>query len=360
MLVIIVVTAATLLAAFVATYQKQLQSEEAFTHDQNLESLHILGLNTTVGSGNYSGFGFTLASKYVNPSVVLNITINGQPLKFFNWSDTTGTDKGKFRGGPLNLSAFEEVYISLDLDPATPEFSFFVPNGAPQPNEYLIFNVYTLLQNDFTQVFLPPTPLPVVSEINPSGNNPLTLLDGSTSFQPGSNASIVSWAWTITRGDLVSRAANISTPTGGDVSGPITGNGSANFTVPQGFAYGPGNSVAFVAGEPTTSVGTCSLSDVVMTPSAERETGTTLTVNYTYHAVAGGGGCSSAVQTDITAGGVILNPMPLPLNASGEEFEISPALPALGSAQIPYLVTLTVTNSVGLQGTAAVSYTPLP
>jgi flagellin-like protein len=350
MLVIIVVTAATLLAAFVASYQKQLQAEQAFTHDQNLESLRILGLNTTVRNGSYTTFGFTLASKYVNPSSVLNITINSQPLKFFNWSDVAEGTKGHFRGGALNLSPFEEVYIALDLNPASSNFSFFGIGSVPLPNHYLVFNVYTLLQNDFTQIYLPPTPLAVVSDIDLSAGNPITLLDGSTSFQSGGNSSIVDWAWTVTGGSFISTVTAITTPVGGDLVGSVSGAGNATFRVPAGFVFTSAESLAFASGQPTTSSPTCSLAAVTFAPTAEVVRGTNLTVNFTYTAVAGGAGCSSGPSTQLTSTGVVLT-----LSADGEEVELSPSL-IPGSN--PYVVTLTITDSIGLQATVSVLYSP--
>ena len=355
MLVAIVVAAATLIAAFVASYQKQLQTEETFSHDQSLESIRVLGLTTSVTGGAYSTFGFTLASKYVNPSVILGISINNVPLKSFRWHDVSSSANGWFvLGQNLNLSPFEEVAVSLDLDPANTTFSFLNNNSVPQPNHYLKFDVYTALQNDFTQVYLPPTSLAVVSEINPSGNNPITLLDGSMSFQPGGNASIVDWTWTINGGNLSSVSGSISTPAGGDVGSPVAGNGTASFSVPTWFAYGTGDSVAFAAGEPTTSAGAgCALSGVTLTPTAESVAGSTLTVQYTYSATASGSGCGANVTTQVTPHGVNLNV--LPLSAAGEDYEISPALIPIATS---YLVTLAVTNSVGLQGTVSVEYTP--
>jgi len=199
MLVIIVVSAATLLAAFVATYQKQLQTEETFTHDQNLESIHVLALNTSVVNGNYSAFGFTLGSEYVNPSIITGIWINDQPLKFFNWKDLSSGSTGFFRvGGNLNVSSFEQVSIWLNLNTSSSNFSFFNNNNVPTPNLYVKIDVFTYLENDFTRVFLPPTALALASEVFPSPSNPIVLLDGSTSFQPGTNATIVQWSWLCT------------------------------------------------------------------------------------------------------------------------------------------------------------------
>ena len=199
MLVIIVVSAATLLAAFVATYQKQLQTEETFTHNQNLESIHVLALNTSVTNGSYTTFGFTLGSEYVNPSIVTDIWINDQPLRFFNWTDLSNGTNGFFRvGGNLNISSFEQVYVALNLDPSAHTFSFFSNGSVPTPNRYVKIDVFTYLQNDFTRVFLPPTALALASEVFPSPSNPIVLLDGSTSFQPGTNATIVEWSWLCT------------------------------------------------------------------------------------------------------------------------------------------------------------------
>jgi flagellin-like protein len=199
MLVVIVVTAATLLAAFVATYQQQLQTEQAFTHAQSLESLHVLGLTTAVANGDYRSFGFTLASKYVDPSLVMGVSLDNQPIKAFNWTDLDTGATGSFvLGEQLNLGPFEQAAITLDLNSSSSNFSFLAPNEVPLPNEFLKFDVFTQLQNDFSQVYLPPTALAVASEINPSGSSPIILFDGTMSFQSGGNATIVQWNWTAT------------------------------------------------------------------------------------------------------------------------------------------------------------------
>jgi len=137
----------------------------------------------------------------VNPSIVLDILINNQPLVHFNWTDLSTAATGSFRiGGNLNITSFHEVYVALNINDSTyaqknSTFSFFNPSEVPKPNQYLKFDIDTLLQNDFTRVFLPPTALAVASEINPSGTSPIILFDGSTSFQSGGNSSIVQWEW---------------------------------------------------------------------------------------------------------------------------------------------------------------------
>lgn len=202
MLVVIVVTAATLLAAFVASYQKQLQTEESFSHDQSLESIHILALTTKLNpeGTNFTEFGFTLASEYINPSVILGISINNNPLKNFSWENLDNySSKGyTLAGQNLDLSPFEELSVSTDLSWSSPAFSFFDNASIPVPDHYLKFDIYTVLQNDFSRVFLPPVPLEVVSEVNPSGGpNPDVQLDGSESFQPEGNATLLQWNWTV-------------------------------------------------------------------------------------------------------------------------------------------------------------------
>jgi flagellin-like protein len=201
MLVVIVVTAATLLAAFVATYQKQLQTEQAFTHDQNLESLKILGLETSLNRAGtaYRNINFTLASEYINPSIILGISINNFPLVSIWWEDlTTHVWSQNPLGSNLSLGPQQEIFVSTNT--SSSNNSFLV--APPPPSQYLKFDVDTVLQNDFSRVFLPPTAFGVVSEINPSGSNPITLLDGSQSFQPGGNASLVEWNWTVSGGGL--------------------------------------------------------------------------------------------------------------------------------------------------------------
>jgi flagellin-like protein len=196
MLVVIVVTAATLLAAFVATYQQQLQTEQAFTHDQSLESLKVLGLTTALDASRtaFENINFTLASEYINPSTVLGISINNVPLKSFWWENLANhTWQETTLGASLSLASEQEILVSTSTSSGNDSFL----GAPPVPNVYLKVDVYTLLQNDFSRVFLPPVALSVVSNLTLSPSNWATLLDGSQSFQPGGNASIVEWNWSV-------------------------------------------------------------------------------------------------------------------------------------------------------------------
>jgi flagellin-like protein len=200
LLVLIVVAAATALAAFVAGYQKQLQQKQSFTHDQSLESLHILGLSVLLNANRtqFTNFSFTLASEYVNPSIILGISINNYPLVSFSWKNLSSNAWfTNVLPEQLTLAPLQEIFVSTNLNNG-----FLSPSAIPLPNQYIKFDIYTELQNDFTRIFLPPVALGVVSETNPSAGGNMTLLDGSTSFQPGGNASIVQWNWLVSGGGL--------------------------------------------------------------------------------------------------------------------------------------------------------------
>jgi flagellin-like protein len=378
MLVLIVVSAATLLAAFIATYQKQVQTEQAYQHDQSLESIHVLSLGTilnSTGTG-FANLSFTLASASVDSSVITGITLNNEPLLHFNWTNPDNGSSGNISlPHDLSLPAFQELIITTDLNDNLHNAKNYSFVTRPTPNEYLKFDIYTAYQNDFSRVFLPPVPLAVVSEINPSGNNPITLLDGSTSFQPGSNVSIVDWGWTVSEGGVLSSGTSLGTFMQGGVAvangalsnGVVDGAGAtATFTVPSTFAWGPTDSVVFTLGSGNNLTvsgggGGCTLSGSAISAGASPSlSGTTLTVTFSFTTTISGCATPSSATLALAAAGVALTPDPfLPLSATGEEYEVSPALPAIGDPSIPYAVTLVVTNSDGLVGTSTVQYVPI-
>ena len=378
MLVVIVVAAATLLAAFVASYQKQLQTEETFNHDKSLESIEILALSTSVSGGAFTKFNFTIASEYVNPSGVLDFYINGNPLLDFAWDNVSTNTFGTYNaqsppnGNPLSVLPFQQVIIQTCLVVTCPTHGggsiadSFLPGEEPAPNHYLKFDIFTHLDNDFTQSYLPPTPLPVVTELNPSGNNPITLLDGSASLQPGGNASIVNWAWTVSGLGLESLTTSLAAATFSEGGSPAT-NGAlgpgvvsgigatATFAIPPGFTYGLANFTIGTNSNLTISgTGTCTPLSKTWLVSGQTESlaGTVLTVTFPFSATIPAG-CSAATL-GLSPTGVDLN---VSGNAVGEEYEVSPALGVLDSPA-SYAVTLTVTNSDGLAGTSNLSYEP--
>ena len=203
MLVLIVVSAAVAFSFFVASYQAQLQSEETLTHNQELESLKVLGVAPgKVTGGIYDTLNITLVSEYINPSYVNEIQVNDQPLKAFN-ATFLNLSTGHFQtqslvgGQYMDLSPQEDVTIEVTFVQTSLNYSFYVPFTLGT-NQYVKIDAYTSLDNVFSRAFLPPTAIAVVTNTTSSTGSQTTLLDGSQSFQPEGNATLVSWTWTVT------------------------------------------------------------------------------------------------------------------------------------------------------------------
>jgi flagellin-like protein len=206
MLVLIVVSAAVAFSFFVASYEAQVQAEETLNHEQALENIHILSVAPNLiptGPGWYPSMNFTIASEYIYNSSITYITINNQPVKTYNVT-AFDTSNGTFvttvvpAGASLNLGPREQATIWITFNggtkPATnPSFysSFDLASS-----DYIEIALYTAYNNEFSRVFIPPTAIAVVTTTDTSGTL-TTLLDGSQSFQPESNATIVSWDWTV-------------------------------------------------------------------------------------------------------------------------------------------------------------------
>jgi flagellin-like protein len=366
MLIVIVVSAATLLAAFVASYQKTLQSQEAYAHEQSLESIKVLGLTTTLNATGsaYSNISFRLADESVEASTVLGIAINSVILYNYSWEDlstqTWTTCSLHSACTNLSLASLQQVEISNNSNSWT-------LGAPPAPNQYLKIDVYTTFQNDFRQVFLPPAPIGLVSEVNPSGNNPITLVDGSTSFQPGGNASLVSWAWTISGGGLTSTGtslpsnpANYSTPQGSIGPGlESVARALAIFSVPAGFNWQLSDSAIFALGGANLAIsgtGTCDLSDSAISSSSGAVSAGILTIEFYFNTTVSSG-CSGATISLAPSGVTFLAIAGQAIaTATGEETEISPALPLLPISQPEYQVVLQVVNSNGMTGSVGVTY----
>lgn len=210
MLIVIVVSAAVALAAFVASYQKQLQAEESQSQQRGLESLKILSVTPSLNRSDpttFGNFSFVLASEYINPSIIESISLNGQPLKVYwaqDLSNLSGTPSVYSNSVPLYLSPREEVVISVNLTAGTGNdytwFSLYDDSFVLTTSNYIELSVYTALQNTFTQVFIPPAAIAYVTALtsyNASGPIQIPVLDGTSSFQPSGNATIVEWNWTL-------------------------------------------------------------------------------------------------------------------------------------------------------------------
>jgi flagellin-like protein len=214
MLVLIVVVAATALAIFVAQYQKQLQSQESLTHDRQLEDLSVLHVASRATNGSnpdWLWLNFTVASLYINPSIVSYISINDQPLKEFNvsmFNATMGhfvsTEVGVNGNYTLNLAPREQVNVNVSFNQTSSNFSFYNPAYVLPITSYVKIDLFTYLQNDFSRIFIPPTAIAVITPLESfSGGVPVTVpvLDGSNSFA-AANSSLENWTWGVTPGPL--------------------------------------------------------------------------------------------------------------------------------------------------------------
>jgi len=212
MLVLIVVAASIALAAFVASYQKQLQAQQAESHARSLESLKVLDIakvtpKLSPSQLTIASFSFILASESINPSTVSSFSVNGNPLAFYlvqNVSPSGGVPFCYNDSTLLTLQPFAEVQVSVNtsnvpLTPGTCPFAFFDPTTTVAVNSFLKVSMFTTLQNTFVEVFLPPTAVPLigtVTQFTGSAFRNVPLLDASQSFQSG-NGTIVSYAWHI-------------------------------------------------------------------------------------------------------------------------------------------------------------------
>jgi hypothetical protein len=212
-LVLIVVAAATTFSIFVATYQKQLQSEQSFSQERGLEKLQIIHLtpsaclaNSTLCPGDWSHIEFTLASLYVGTSIITGISIDNNQVANYSvfglnyttnnvgqWNQTVGED--------LYVAPHAQLDLNVSLIPEAGATGMY--NGAEKllQSAYISIDFLTTYDNSFAQTFIPPTAIAVVGQLesyNGTGYTAEPLLIGSNSIQGGANETIVAWDWNVT------------------------------------------------------------------------------------------------------------------------------------------------------------------
>ncbi len=210
MLVLIVVAAATAFSFFIASYQQQLQTQEAASHDRSLEAIHVLSVQTapvSATNATYGAMSLTIGSGDIQSMSLTDLVVNGNPVVSYNatWvSNNTEVAVGILDGDvgdALLLPALEQVRITLDLNASDSLFSFLSWTSAPSSNSYLTINLQTQRGSGFTFVYVPPTALSDLTFIQSFTGSVLVdlpVLDGTHSFQQGGNATIVAWEWTVT------------------------------------------------------------------------------------------------------------------------------------------------------------------
>jgi hypothetical protein len=220
MLILIVVAAAVALAAFVAGYESQYLAEQATAHNKALEDVQIVSItpfvNNTPGANNYSSITVILESLDIQNTTVREVTLNGQPLASFTVKPL-GTQQvigvcelcGSSTPYPtvpqFQIAPEQQVNVSFNL-------STWLAVHRPGGGVYSPFNltydhfieigVYTLLGNDFTRAFYPPTAVVQLGETTQyvGGSTPeedMLVLNGQNSPNPP-NATTVWWSWTFT------------------------------------------------------------------------------------------------------------------------------------------------------------------
>ncbi|MCI4341019.1 MAG: hypothetical protein L3K11_01375 [Thermoplasmata archaeon] len=228
MLVLIVVVAATAFSAFVATYQKQLQAEQAIQHNRALESIDIIRVSPTlnVSAHTWAAFNFTIVSLDINPTVITSASVNGQPLRQYSAIalnlSTGATEQITIgAGGELALGAREQFNILVNATPGSSS-SFYASATSIPFTSFVQLELFTAYGNDFKGAFIPPTAIATISALQSFNNGTPTtipLLDGSNSFQPG-NATIVAWNWNVTPGSESGLGEKLAAPYLVHVSGP--------------------------------------------------------------------------------------------------------------------------------------------
>jgi flagellin-like protein len=208
MLVLIVVVAATAFAAFTASYQKQYQAEQSVSQQRNLESLKVLSLGTTFVAGfptTLQTATFTVGSLSVISSEITELAINGNPLQAYQINPLgalqPGETSGYVHGAQFaNVSAREQFTIVANVTNTTIPSSFYIPSIVMTSTSFLKLEIFTLLENDFTRTFVPPTAVITTTPLQifvGSGYQTNVTLDGSGSLQ-SANDTLVNWTWTIT------------------------------------------------------------------------------------------------------------------------------------------------------------------
>ncbi len=206
-LVLIVVSAATVFAAFVATYQAQVQAEEAASHQRSLESLKVLSVSPQLNSttkDTWDNLTFVISNRDINPTIIESISINRNPVKTYIANITNLTTGAYQTGeigalGTITILPDEQFTITVCAIPSPGLSSFY--NPAPlSTTSYLQLDLYTAYSNDFSGVFVPPSAVAVITYLttdNGSGVVNIPILDGSHSIE-SPNTTLEAWNWSVT------------------------------------------------------------------------------------------------------------------------------------------------------------------
>ena len=205
MLVLIVVVAASAFAVFVAEKQEKIQRQDRIETEKELEEIRISKVTPDpdgTSSGNsWDDIAITFASVHMDRSVISSITINDVVVEQFTFEEGGSWAATKtpytISGNEFYLEAMEQARILIDL--AT-DNDFFGSAPTIEKADFIKVEIFTKRTNDFSRSFLPPSSIPLLkTESIPSGGSfeDKYVLDGSQSDQPGDDAYIVFWEWSV-------------------------------------------------------------------------------------------------------------------------------------------------------------------
>jgi flagellin-like protein len=204
MLVLIVVSAVTVFAAFVASEEQQRLAQDGYNDAKALESLRIVSVvpfGLLNNSSDYRSMNVTVGSSDPNPmtvngiafdgDVVTNVTTSTPGQSAAVWGDPFGA---VFPGdGVVTFGITFTPYVSATLGSVPNSFgisTLLLPANSP-----LTLDFYTTYANEFGFALLPPVAEIAINTI-PLGSSYTNVLDGLASFVPlDANASVDSWQW---------------------------------------------------------------------------------------------------------------------------------------------------------------------
>ncbi|HTW39975.1 MAG TPA: archaellin/type IV pilin N-terminal domain-containing protein [Thermoplasmata archaeon] len=199
MLVLIVVAAVVTFGAFVASYEQQEIAQQAYQHEKALESLRVVSISPggrLIAAGDrYPSINITVASTDPNPTTITGIVLNGYAVTedYFQFPGQSTWQLGGLVNGASNITLATDGAATINVTfPGSFGSTFFNLTA----NSYIDVSFYTVYDNDFVFTFIPPVPVINVDTVPLGQSGGYTnALDGVSSFQPGGNATIVSWAW---------------------------------------------------------------------------------------------------------------------------------------------------------------------
>lgn len=374
MLVVIVVAAATAFSFFVAAYQKQLQSEETLTHDKALEDLRILALSPTLATDTsyISTLKVEVASLDPNAITIDGMVLNGNAVVSYGLANLSGTSwpygclNGPALATPntacvLTIPADAEFFLVLNLTPGTmasisgPAYAYGTgPNTPPALTEsgLLEFQLYTSLGNEFTQSFVPPVALAQVSFV---GSFPI--LDGSSSYQPSggtaNNVTIDQWAWNVVAPPVENSPMSLAV-------GAADEWGELTFTVTSGYTPSPSETISDLSFTPDSASGSVTSGSImILSTDLTNPTTDVVTFSFTYTATSSGVLVLAGGSLSDSGSSPTLSDTPSIASSydvgvySGQEVELTNYL----SSNVPYDISLVVTNSESLVGSTSITYT---